>query len=107
MFNTQAVHAGRGDLRQLGVHAPPIDLSTTAPLPGVEAGGDSYEALAAGQQLPEGASTVYQRLWNPTVARFEEAMAELESGEESVNRCRREKSASSRNTMNWGLSRAA
>lgn len=85
MFNTQAVHAGRGDLRRLGVHAPPIDLSTTAPLPGVEAGGDSYEALAAGQQLPEGASTVYQRLWNPTVARFEQAMAELESGEESVS----------------------
>ena len=29
---TQAVHAGRADLAKLGIHAPPIDLSSTYPL---------------------------------------------------------------------------
>lgn len=28
-FETQAVHAGREDFAELGVHAPPLDLSTT------------------------------------------------------------------------------
>src|SRR5690606_243155 len=32
---TRAVHAGRADLTALGVHVPPIDLSTTYPLPDV------------------------------------------------------------------------
>ncbi|MFC5909946.1 trans-sulfuration enzyme family protein [Streptacidiphilus monticola] len=82
--DTRAVHAGRADLRGLGVHVPPIDLSTTNPLPGVEAGGDSYEALATGGTLPDGGSAVYQRLWNPTTARFEEALAELEGCAQAV-----------------------
>ncbi|MEY9967238.1 methionine-gamma-lyase [Streptacidiphilus sp. MAP12-16] len=82
--DTRAVHAGRADLRALGVHVPPIDLSTTNPLPGVGTGGDSYEALACGGLLPEGGSAVYQRLWNPTTARFEEALAELEGCEQAV-----------------------
>ncbi|MFD9129186.1 trans-sulfuration enzyme family protein [Kitasatospora sp. NPDC059571] len=82
--DTRAVHAGRADLRGLGVHVPPIDLSTTNPLPGVEAGGDSYEALATGGLLPDGGSAVYQRLWNPTTARFEQALAELEECEQAV-----------------------
>ncbi|MGH8883256.1 MAG: PLP-dependent transferase, partial [Stackebrandtia sp.] len=30
-FRTRAVHAGRDDLKDLGVHAAPIDLSTTYP----------------------------------------------------------------------------
>ncbi|WP_088961198.1 trans-sulfuration enzyme family protein [Micromonospora purpureochromogenes] len=76
--DTRAVHAGRDDLTGLGVHVPPIDLSTTNPLPSVEGGGDAYELLATGGTLPAGASAVYQRLWNPTVARFETALAELE-----------------------------
>ena len=38
---TRAVHAGRADLTALGVHVPPIDLSSTYPLPGVEAGGEA------------------------------------------------------------------
>ncbi|MDH4160184.1 MAG: PLP-dependent transferase, partial [Actinomycetota bacterium] len=84
MFNTRAVHAGRDDLSALGVHALPIDQSTTAPLPGVESGGLSYEELAGGGQLSDGASTVYQRLWNPTVARFESAVASLEGTPEAV-----------------------
>ncbi|MEU2625545.1 PLP-dependent transferase [Kitasatospora sp. NPDC007106] len=82
--DTRAVHAGRTDLRGLGTHVPPIDLSTTNPLPGVETGGDSYEALATGGLVPDGGSAVYQRLWNPTTARFEQALAELEDCEQAV-----------------------
>ncbi|WP_433529108.1 trans-sulfuration enzyme family protein [Micromonospora sp. CA-263727] len=82
--DTRAVHAGREDLAALGVHVPPIDLSTTNPLPSVDAGGDAYETLATGGPLPAGASAVYQRLWNPTVARFETALAELEGAAAAV-----------------------
>ncbi len=82
--STRAVHAGRADLRDLGVHALPIDLSTTYPLPDVAAGGDSYEHLAGGGDLAAGASPVYARLWNPTVARFEDAVADLEDGAGAV-----------------------
>jgi cystathionine beta-lyase/cystathionine gamma-synthase len=83
-LDTRAVHAGRTDLRGLGVHVPPIDLSTTYPLPDVELGGESYEALAKGGRPLDGGSLVYQRLWNPTVARFEEALANLENTTDSV-----------------------
>ncbi|MGC4805874.1 trans-sulfuration enzyme family protein [Micromonospora sp. DT233] len=76
--DTRAVHAGRADLAALGVHVPPLDFSTTNPLPSVDAGGDAYELLATGGTLPPGGNPVYQRLWNPTVARFETALAELE-----------------------------
>jgi methionine-gamma-lyase len=79
-----AVHAGREDLGALGVHALPIDLSTTNPLPDIELGGDSYEALATGGRPLEGGSHVYARLWNPTVARFESALAQLEGADEAV-----------------------
>lgn len=82
--DTRAVHAGRDDLAALGVHVPPIDLSTTNPLPSVSGGGDAYELLATGGTLPPGGSAVYQRLWNPTVARFETALAELEGTAEAV-----------------------
>ncbi|GAA2319967.1 PLP-dependent transferase [Glycomyces scopariae] len=82
--DTIAVHAGREDLAGLGVHALPIDLSSTNPLPDIEAGGLSYEAMATGgTPTPEGGA-VYARLWNPTVARFESALAELEHAEAAV-----------------------
>ncbi|MGC4864368.1 trans-sulfuration enzyme family protein [Micromonospora sp. DT53] len=83
-MDTRAVHAGRDDLRTLGVHVPPIDLSTTNPLPSVDDGGAAYEQLATGGPLPTGSSAVYQRLWNPTVARFENALAELEGTTQAV-----------------------
>ncbi|WP_296603026.1 PLP-dependent aspartate aminotransferase family protein [Nocardioides sp.] len=77
-LDTHAVHAGREDLVALGVHVPPLDLSTTYPLPSVDGGGAAYEQLATGGR-PEGVdSLVYQRLWNPNVDRFERAVAELE-----------------------------
>ncbi len=79
-----AVHAGRQGLTELGVHAVPIDLSTTAPLPSVDAGGLAYEHMATGGAHQEGQSTVYQRLWNPTVARFEDGVALLEGTPEAV-----------------------
>ena len=82
--DTVAVHAGRSDFAALGVHAAPIDLSSTNPLPDIVHGGDSYESMAnGGHPLPDGGN-VYARLWNPTVARFEEALAELEHAEASV-----------------------
>ena len=83
-LETRAVHAGRRDLAGLGIHVPSIDLSTTSPLADVESGGDAYEALATGGRPIPGGSHVYARLWNPTVARFEDALAELEGGEEAV-----------------------
>ena len=83
-LDTRAVHAGRADLAGLGVHVPPIDFSTTNPLPDVELGGACYEALATGGlPVPDG-THVYQRLWNPTTGRFEQALAELEQCEQAV-----------------------
>lgn len=82
--DTVAVHSGRSDLEGLGVHALPIDLSTTNPLPDVERGGASYEAMATGGRPPADGSMVYARLWNPTVARFEEALAALEHADAAV-----------------------
>ena len=83
-FDTLAVHAGRNGLTEQGVHAVPIDLSTTAPLPSVQDGGQAYEQMATGGVHREGQSTVYQRLWNPTVARFEQGVAVLEGAPEAV-----------------------
>lgn len=83
-IDTLAVHAGRDDLLALGVHALPIDLSSTNPLPDIEHGGDSYESMATGGQPDPQGGFVYQRLWNPTVARFEKALATLEHGETAV-----------------------
>lgn len=83
-FDTLAVHAGRDGLTEQGVHAVPIDLSTTAPLPSVHDGGLAYEQMATGGVPLDGQSTVYQRLWNPTVARFEDGVAALEGAPEAV-----------------------
>ncbi|HEX5597158.1 MAG TPA: aminotransferase class I/II-fold pyridoxal phosphate-dependent enzyme [Micromonosporaceae bacterium] len=83
-FDSLAVHAGRADLTDLGVHAPPLDLSSTNPLPDIELGGSSYEAMATGGHPLPGGGMVYARLWNPTVARFESALARLEQTEEAV-----------------------
>lgn len=81
-IETQAVHAGREVLHEQGIHAMPIDLSSTYPLHDLDAGGRSLEAMALGG-LPVG-SPVYARLYNPTVARYETALAQLEGGEEAV-----------------------
>ena len=82
-LDSLAVHAGRDDLTGLGVHAPPLDLSSTNPLPSIDAGGEAYEAMATGGH-PTAGGHVYARLWNPTVARFEAGLAALEHTEEAV-----------------------
>jgi methionine-gamma-lyase len=79
---TRCVHGGREDLAALGVHAPPIDLSTTYPLPDLAEAIGALDALAAGE--PDAASPVYARLQNPTVLRVERALAELDGAEEAV-----------------------
>ena len=81
-LETQAVHAGREVLHEQGIHALPIDLSSTYPLHDLVEGGQSLESMAMGG-LPMG-SPVYSRLFNPTVARYEQALAQLEGAEEAV-----------------------
>lgn len=83
-IETHAVHAGREDLVALGAHVPPIDLSTTYPVTDVDNGGASYEQLAFGGRPRAGDDLIYQRLWNPTVARFETALATLEGCAEAI-----------------------
>ena len=83
-IDSLAVHAGRDDFAELGVHAPPLDLSSTSPLPDLDHGGASYEAMATGGHPTTEGGNVYARLWNPTVARFESALATLERTAESV-----------------------
>lgn len=79
---TQSVHAGREDLRELGVHALPIDLSTTYPLSDVAGGTASLDALVEGQATAD--NPVYARLFNPTVARWERSLAAAEGAEAAV-----------------------
>lgn len=81
-FETHAVHAGREDFVTLGVHAPPIDLSTTYPVTDLDAGTASFDALVAGNA--HAANPIYARLHNPTVARTEDALAILEGTEACV-----------------------
>jgi cystathionine beta-lyase/cystathionine gamma-synthase len=80
---TTACHAGRGDFDELSVHAPPIDLSSTYPLSDLPGAVAAFDALARGD-ASDGANPIYARLHNPTVRRFELALAELESTEDAV-----------------------
>jgi len=81
-FPTKAVHAGRHDFTERGVHAPPVDLSTTYPFTDLDTATDSLDALAHGQCSAK--NPIYARLHNPTVARLEDAIAELEDAEATV-----------------------
>ena len=80
--HTNGVHGGRRDLRQLGVHALPVDLSTTYPLSDVEGGMAGLDALVEGQARAD--NPVYARLFNPTVDRWEQALAQAENAEAAV-----------------------
>ncbi len=81
-FSTRAVHGGREDLRDLGVHALPLDLSTTYPLEDLDQATLELDRAVAGE-VP-GVNPVYARLHNPTVGRFETALADLEGTEAAV-----------------------
>ncbi|WP_329245266.1 PLP-dependent transferase [Streptomyces sp. NBC_01478] len=80
---TEAVHAGRDDLARQGLHAPPIDLSTTYPSYDSRAEAARVDAFTATGAEPDG-PPVYGRVGNPTVARFETALARLEGTESAV-----------------------
>ncbi|MGY9067552.1 trans-sulfuration enzyme family protein [Streptomyces sp. CAS3] len=80
---TEAVHAGRDDLARQGLHAPPIDLSTTYPSYDSRGEAARIDAFATDGADPVG-PPVYGRLGNPTVARFETALARLEGTESAV-----------------------
>lgn len=81
-IETLAVHAGREDFAELGVHAPPIDLSTTYPVADLDVGTASFDALVGG--AASAANPIYARLHNPTVGRVERALAALEGTEACV-----------------------
>lgn len=80
--STQCVHAGREDFATLGVHAPPVDLSTTYPVQDLDLGTASFDALVRG--AASAGNPIYARLHNPTVARVEQAIARLEQAEACV-----------------------
>lgn len=79
---TRAVHAGREDLTDLGVHAVPLDLSTTYPSRDMQAEAERLDLLTTGAR--DDGMPVYGRVGNPTVDRFEVALASLESSEAAV-----------------------
>ncbi|MQA08580.1 MAG: PLP-dependent transferase [Pseudonocardiaceae bacterium] len=81
-LRTRAVHAGRDDLVELGVHAVPLDLSTTYPARDSAAEAARLDVLAGGEL--DGRMPVYGRISNPTVERFETAVAELEGCTDAV-----------------------
>ena len=80
-FDTLAVHGGRSGLGY--AHVPPIDLSTTYKTSDLLKATESIDSMAKGN-LPTG-SSIYQRLHNPTVSRFEEALAGLEDADQAVS----------------------
>ncbi|MCS0635648.1 PLP-dependent transferase [Streptomyces sp. LP05-1] len=82
-FATEAVHAGREDLAAQGLHAVPLDFSTTYPSADARAEAARVDAFAATGARPAG-PPVYARLDNPTTARFETALARLEGTESAV-----------------------
>lgn len=82
-IDTLAVHAGREDFRALGVHAAPLDLSTTYPIPELAEGTANIDAMLRGER-PE-SNNIYARLANPTVDRFERAFAQLEHADDAVS----------------------
>ncbi len=81
-IDTTAVHAGREDFAGLTVHAPPLDFSSTYPISDLGEAQEAFDALARGEA--DVANPVYGRLHNPTVRRYERALAELEGTEDAV-----------------------
>lgn len=81
-MSTLGVHAGRWDFKERGIHASPIDLSSTYPVTNLEEGRQSLDDFANGAW--QSANPIYSRLHNETVFLFEKAMAEMEKTNESV-----------------------
>ena len=87
-LETRAVRAARGQVvtespfEKGQPHVPLIDLSTTYTFERSSAVAESMDALIEG--VGEAPNPVYARLRNPTVAGFENALADLESAEAAV-----------------------
>lgn len=82
-LDTTVVHGGRGGLRGLGVHAPPLDRSTTYPLASLATATADLDRMVEGHAEPLG-SPIYGRVYNPTVARWEQGIAALEGADAAV-----------------------
>ena len=63
-LDTRAVHAGRDDLADLGVHALPLDLSTTYPLP-EHRRGEALVRRVRDRRAPDGRAPGLRRVWQP------------------------------------------
>ena len=70
--NTQAVHAGQYVDEATGAVAPPIVQTSTFAFASCRQGAERFAGGADGY--------IYTRMGNPTIARLEEAVAELEGG---------------------------
>ena len=81
-IDTIAVHAGREDFQELGVHSAPLDFSSTYPIKDLQSGNESIGGLAAGNATAD--SPIYARLHNPTVYRYECAFAKLENADAGI-----------------------
>ncbi|MFT7516895.1 MAG: methionine-gamma-lyase [Myxococcota bacterium] len=81
-IDTVAVHAGREDFQELGVHSAPLDFSSTYPVKDLASGRESIQGLAEGN--PTADSPIYARLHNPTVYRYECAFAKLEHADAGI-----------------------
>jgi methionine-gamma-lyase len=82
-IDTTVVHGGRDDLAALGVHAPPVDRSTTYPLASLAAATADLDRMCDGAGDPT-YSPIYARVHNPTVARWEQGIAALEHADAAV-----------------------
>lgn len=81
-IETLTVHAGREDFAELGVHAPPLDLSTTYPIQDFDAAAADLDRMIAGERPL--VAPLYARLDNPTADRYERALARLEGADDAV-----------------------
>jgi methionine-gamma-lyase len=81
-FATRAVQAGRQDLREAGLHVPPIDLSATYPLTDVDEDAKAYDRWAEGQSTAS--NPIYARFSSTSAARLEQGLAQLEGAEAAV-----------------------
>jgi methionine-gamma-lyase len=82
-IDTKVVHGGRDDFMSVGVHAPPVDRSTTYPLASLAAATADLDRMCEGESDPV-YSPIYARVHNPTVARWERGIADLEHADAAV-----------------------
>lgn len=82
-IETLTVHAGREDFNELGVHAPPLDFSTTYPIQDFDAAVGDLDRMLTGERPL--VAPIYARLANQTADRYERALAQLEHADDAVS----------------------